>query len=190
MRKSAHFTFWGPKCEKCSFPTFGHKSAKKCSFPHFGSKKSKFRCRNHWFHKHLRPGGKNDPKMRFWAQKCISGPKTRFWAQKCISGTKMLPGEKGARCLLTFPHRCSQIRRVKNEIFVKNLKNISEFCVVQILFYGISHFWEIPQENHIFGALRQTLLKQRRNGAILDQNPQNALLAQKVNFWAKSAILS
>ena len=117
----------------------------------------------------------------------ISVPRMHFWAQKCISGTKMLPGEKGAIFLLTCLHRCSEIRRVKNEIFVKNLKNISEFCVVEILFYGISHFWKIQHKNHTFGVLRQTLLKQRRNGAILDENPPNPLFPPKTHFGPKNA---
>ena len=71
------------------------------------------------------------------------------------------------------------------------------------------HFPEIPRKNHTFCVLRQTLEKQRRNGAILDQNPQkctfgsktrfgpknafrarNVFLAQKVILGAQSAILS
>ncbi len=83
------FHFWGPKCKKVLISTFGAQSAEKCSFAHFDPKKSKFRCRNHLFHKHLRPGGKKDPK-------CISGPKNAFWGPKCISGPKMHFGPPNA----------------------------------------------------------------------------------------------
>ena len=89
--------FGAQNVKRCWFSTFGAQSAQKCSFTHFGTKKSKIRCRNHWFHKHLRPGGKKDPKMHFWPQKCISEPKMHFGAQKCILGSKMLPGEKGPK---------------------------------------------------------------------------------------------
>ena len=140
--KCTFFTFGAQNAKRCSFPTFGAQRAKKCLFSHFDSKKSKFRCRNHLFHKHLRPGGKNDPKMHFWAQKGILEPKMRFWVPKCILGTKMLPGEKGARCPPAFPHRCSKNRRVENVHFVKILKRFSELCVVGNLFSHICTFLE------------------------------------------------
>ena len=57
------------------------------------------------------------------AKRPILGPKSTFgpkivtkwgfWAPKRVLGSKMLFGEKGARCLHTFPHRCRQIRRVQ-----------------------------------------------------------------------------
>ena len=87
--KGHFFTFGAQNAKKCSFCTFGAQSAKRCSFSHFDTKKSKIRCRNHWFHKHLRPGGKKDPKMHFgpknafWGPKRIFGPKNAFWAPFC-----------------------------------------------------------------------------------------------------------
>ena len=96
--KCTFFTFGAQNAKKCSFSTFGAESPKKCSFSHFGSQKSKFRCRNHLFHKHLRPGGKKDPKMHFWAQKRILEPemhfghKNAFWAPKCSPAQRVQSG--------------------------------------------------------------------------------------------------
>ncbi len=92
-----HFFTFGAEMQKILFSTFGAQCAKRCSFSHFDPKKSKIRCRNHWFHKHLRPGGKKDTKMHFWTQKRVLEPRIHFWAPKCILGSKMLPGEKGPK---------------------------------------------------------------------------------------------
>ncbi len=79
------FHFWSPKCEKVLISAF---DPQKC----------KIRCRNHWFHKHLRPGGKKGPKNAFPGPKTHFGAQNAFWAPKCILGSKMLPGVKGPKC--------------------------------------------------------------------------------------------
>ena len=112
--KCAFCTFGAQNAKRCPFSTFGAQSAKKASFSHFGSQKSKFRCRNHLFHKHLRPGGKKGPKMHFRSQKRILEPKMHFWAPKCILGSKMLPGEKGPKW-----HGLFRTAVVKNDVSKK-----------------------------------------------------------------------
>ena len=95
--------FWATKCKKESFCTFGAKSAKMSSFSVFGSQSAQKGSSNHLFHKPFGPGRKMNAKMR-------------FRAQNAFLGTKMLPGKGVSRCIHTFPHRCSEIRRVKNTI--------------------------------------------------------------------------
>ena len=94
VQKGVHFCISGAQnAKKCSFCISGAQNAKKGEISLFGTKKCKIRCRNHWFHKHLRPGGKNDPKCisgpqnAFLGSKCDFGPKMRFWAPKCSPGT-------------------------------------------------------------------------------------------------------
>ena len=113
--------FWTQKDAKHPILRFWSQSAKIGSFPHFGSQNAKKGARNPLFHKPFRPVRKTDPKMRFWAQKCVLGPKMRFWARKSIWGSKMLPGEKGPRWPRVFLHRYRQIRRVKNTKFHSKL---------------------------------------------------------------------
>ena len=108
-----------------------------------------------------------------------------FWAQNAFSGTKMLPGKRGSRWPRSFPHRCSEIRRVENAIFVKNPENDFQILRCRISFSRKFIFWKIPHKNHTFCVLRQTLVKQRRNGAILDQNPQKCTFGTKNAFWAQ-----
>ena len=106
---------WAQSAKRCPFCISGAQNAKKCSFcisgaqnakkgkiPLFGTKKCKIRCRNHWFHKHLRPGGKNDPKIHFWAPKCILGPKCEFGPKMRFRAPKCSPGKGGQGGLALF----------------------------------------------------------------------------------------
>ena len=113
----------------------------------------------------------------------------RIWAQNAFLGTKMRPGKRGSRWPRSFPHRCSEIRRVENAIFVKNPENNFRILRCRIYFPRNFIFPEIPRKNHTFCVLRQTVEKQRRNGAILDQNPQKCTFGSKNAFWTQKRIL-
>ncbi len=80
----------GAKDKKLLISIFGGPKCERCSFPHSDPKKCKIRRRNHRFHKHLRPGGRNDPKMHFMGPrmhfggaKCSFGLQNACWAPKC-----------------------------------------------------------------------------------------------------------
>ncbi len=137
----AHFSTFVVKCKKmCKFESFPQLWGQKCSFLHFAPKKSKIRPRNPLFHKPSRQGGKKDPKMHFWTQKCIFGPKSAFWGAFLTFLLQNAPWRKGSKVARTFPHRCSKNRRVGNVDFIKILTKIG-FCVVENLVLHISHFF-------------------------------------------------
>ena len=122
-------------------------------------------------------------------KKCTFCSKITFWAQKCISGTKMLPGEKGARCPQTFPHRCSKNRRVENVIFVKIPKGFQICALSEIFFTHFPHFRKFRRKIHQFCTFHQTLLKQRPNGVNFGQNRKKCTFYSKITFWAQKCIL-
>ena len=122
IQKWTHFsTFGRQNAKKGSFCTFGAKSAKMSSFSVFGSQSAQKGSCNPLFNKLFVQGRKKTnfgPKMHFWAQICT---KWGFGAPKRVLGSKMLFGEKGARCLHTFCDRCRGKRRVQNDKFYERL---------------------------------------------------------------------
>ena len=191
MQKCGHFfTFGKQNAKKRSFCNFGATNAKMSSFSVFGSQSAKKGSWNHLFNKLFGPGRKKTHfglKMHFWAQICT---KWGFWAPKRVFGSKMLFGEKGARCLHLFLQRYRQIRRVQNDEILRKFKNAK--VRIEKYDFGATLIWfcKFHHKNDQICILHQTVEKQRPNGGKFGQNRKNRSFEPKITFWARNHFLS